>query len=604
MNSRETSGAAAEPAPTPSSEPPRQRPADAVAVPASMQHFYTRFMTLLTQQGCCGPTTIAAAVSTSSAPLQHRSTSTTDGQDGTEDDALRRLTCVQEDALGPLLWQWLVLFSLAVQPTGAAPQERGAAPSAMAVATKVCSAAPSYTLGPHDVERLFRSGFSSLLPVAGSGGGAGDLRGSRLPPADPPAPWHSVPLAEHNGPERALVAALSALSCNGPLFSTWCALCYTCVGASLLVGTSQRYGEGGNATEDLSAAEEAIRSALRRLRHAWDSAVELADVATSGLGRPGTLAARRSVDACATLRLWASVYTTCTTSGLAAEAAPVTDEKGGEGRELQAPPLSLSLWAAQWYRECTRVAAHGADEGFHSEEAGLPVELVTRVMRYMCHRLEAEVVRRSRRHERMGSAASLTATVELEEVRAEPAAPLSTAPPSESNVPSPFRPTLRVGTLTALALQSPMHLVGDDAGRRGGRKGGAPLRCRRRARQMSADDDDDSDTDSSLENPDCGGGAEGSWSGRTDAQSGASRFILSQQDRFEVAIASGVFTTYFVCPADDNVAQPADRHYMHRLTGEQYLRNGTVHWWTLRDSQRHRQLMADARNASSGFAAQ
>ncbi|AYU76566.1 hypothetical protein, conserved [Leishmania donovani] len=598
MSSREASRAAAEPAPTPSSEPPRQRPADAVAVPASVQRFYTHFMTLLTQQGRCGPATIAAAVSTPSAPLQHRSTSTTDGQDGTEDNALRRLTCAQEDALGPLLWQWLVLFSLAVQQAGEAPQERGPAPSAMAVASAMCSATPSHALGPHDVERLFRSGFSSLLPVAGSGGGAGGLRGSRMPPADPPAPWHSVPLAKQSGPERALVAALSAISCNGPLFSAWCALCYTCVGASLLVSTSQRRHEGGDAaaglsTSGFSASEEAIRSALRRLRHAWNSAVELAD------------APRRSVDACATLRLWATVYTTCTALGSAAEAAPITHEKAGESRALQAPPLSLSLWAVQWYRECTRVAAHGADEGFHSEEAGVPVELVTRVMRYMCHRLEAEVVRRARRHERTGSAASLTATAELEEARAKTTAPVLTAPPSEASAPAPIVPTLRVGALTALALQSVMHLVGDDADRRGGaakrsggRKGGAPLRRRRRAWQMSSDDDDGSDVDSSVEDPDYGGGTEGSWSGRTDAQSGASRFIFSQQERYEVAIASGVLTTYSVCPADDDVAQPADRHYMHRLTGEQYLRNGTVHWWTLRDSQRHRQLMAEARNTS------
>lgn len=555
-----------------------------------MQRFYTHFMTLLTQQGRCSPATIAAAVS---APLQHHSTSTADGQDGTEDDALRRLTCAQEDALGPLLWQWLVLFSLAVQPAGEAPQERGPVPSATAVASAVCSAAPSHTLGPHDVERLFRSGFSSLLPVAGSGGGAGGLRGSRLPPADPPAPWHSVPLAEHNGPERALVAALSTLSCNGPLFSAWCALCYTCVGASLLVSTSQRRREGENAaadlsTNDFSASEEAIRSALQRLRHAWNSAVELADAATGGLSRPGKLAARRGVDACATLRLWATVYTTCTAFGSVAEAAPITHEKGGENRELQAPPLSLSLWAVQWYCECTRVAAHGADEGFHSEEAGVPVELVTRVMCYMCHRLEAEVVRRARRRECTGSAASLLI-----------------APPSESSAPAPTVPPLRVGTLTALALQSAMHLVGDDADRRGGaakrsggRRGRAPLRRRRHAWQRSSDDDDDSDADSSLEDPDYGGGTEGRWCGRTDAQSGASRFIFGQQERYEVAIASGVFTTYSVCPADDDVAQPADRHYMHRLTGEQYLRNGTVHWWTLRDSQRHRQLMAEARNTS------
>ncbi|TPP41667.1 hypothetical protein CGC21_36760 [Leishmania donovani] len=565
MSSREASRAAAEPAPTPSSEPPRQRPADAVAVPASVQRFYTHFMTLLTQQGRCGPATIAAAVSTPSAPLQHRSTSTTDGQDGTEDNALRRLTCAQEDALGPLLWQWLVLFSLAVQQAGEAPQERGPAPSAMAVASAMCSATPSHALGPHDVERLFRSG---------------------------------VPLAKQSGPERALVAALSAISCNGPLFSAWCALCYTCVGASLLVSTSQRRHEGGDAaaglsTSGFSASEEAIRSALRRLRHAWNSAVELAD------------APRRSVDACATLRLWATVYTTCTALGSAAEAAPITHEKAGESRALQAPPLSLSLWAVQWYRECTRVAAHGADEGFHSEEAGVPVELVTRVMRYMCHRLEAEVVRRARRHERTGSAASLTATAELEEARAKTTAPVLTAPPSEASAPAPIVPTLRVGALTALALQSVMHLVGDDADRRGGaakrsggRKGGAPLRRRRRAWQMSSDDDDGSDVDSSVEDPDYGGGTEGSWSGRTDAQSGASRFIFSQQERYEVAIASGVLTTYSVCPADDDVAQPADRHYMHRLTGEQYLRNGTVHWWTLRDSQRHRQLMAEARNTS------
>ncbi|GET86378.1 hypothetical protein, conserved [Leishmania tarentolae] len=595
MNSREASKTA--------TDPPQQRPTDAVTVPASLQRFYIHFMVFLTQRKHPDPATRAAAVSTPLTSSHRRSASTSDGQD----DTLRRLTCAQEEALGPRLWQWLALFSLAVQPAGEAPKERDLAASA------VCSATPSRTLGPHDVERLFRSGFSSLLPLCGSSGGASELGGSRLPIADPPAPWHCVLLADHTSPERALVAALSALSCNGPLFSAWCALCYTCVGASLLANSSHSGEEEGHAVADrsekrVSVEVEAIRSALQRLCHAWNSAVELADAATGGCSsRPDTVAARRNVDACATLQLWATVYATCTTPGWVVEAAPIAHGKGDRTPGLQAPPLPFSIWAVQWYHECTRIAAHGADEGFHSDEAGVSVELVTRIMHYMCHRLEVEVVRRSRRHERTASAASRTATVELHKMHAETTGPLSPTPPLESNVPSPLLPMLRVGTLTALALQSAMNLVGDAADRRGGavkrsggRKGGAPPRRRRRAWRMSDDDDDDdSDDGSSLDDLDYGSGEEGSGRWRADAQSGPSRFISSQQEQFEVAIASGVLTTYSVCSADDNVAQPASRHYMHRLTGEQYLRKGTVYWWTLRDSQQHRQLTAETRSTSS-----
>ncbi|CAJ1006147.1 hypothetical protein Q4I28_001463 [Leishmania naiffi] len=591
MSNPEASKAAAEPSPMSfSARAPQERSPGEVVVPAPIQRFYSQFMALLIQQGRRGPAATAAPVWTPSAPSQHRSASTIDGQADSEDDALRRLTPVQEDMLGSLLWQWLTLFSLAVQPVGDTPRERSPGSSAMAVASAVRSMSPSHALGPHDVERLFHTGFFSLLPMAARGGGAGDFNGSRLPPADAPAPWHSAPLAEYEGPASALVAALSSLSRHGPLFSSWCALCYTCVGTSLAVDTSPGSWGKGQATMNrsksrFSTAEAATRRALRRLRHAWSSAVVLLDAVTEDSSRPGTLSAQRSVDACATVQLWATTYTTCATSGSAVKALPIVEEKGSGTGEPQLPPLSLFLWAAQWYHECTRIAAHGADEGFHAEEAGVPVVLVARVMRYMCHRLEAEVVRCARQHDHTGTT--------------ERVAHLLTPSSSDPNVSIPFRMTLRIGALTALALQSPMRLVDYDTDRRGGAakrsdgiKGSGLRRRRRRAWNVSADSN--SDTDDSLGNPDCDGGGERIWCERTDAQSAVSRLILSHQKRFEVPIASGVLTTYSMCLADDKVAQPADHRYIPRLTGEQYLRNGTVHWWALSDLQRRRQPMAEA----------
>ncbi|KAG5486104.1 hypothetical protein LSCM4_06812 [Leishmania orientalis] len=593
MNSREASRAAANRASASSSAPPQRRPPDTVAVPAPMQRFYTHFMAVLTQQTHRGP---GAAVSTPLVLSQHRSTSTIDGQGGTGDEGLHRLTCAQEEALGPLLWQWLALFSLAVERAGDALRERGPATPA------VRSMPSPHILGPYDVERLFHTGFSSLPPVAATA--------RQLPTSDPPTPWHTAPLADHKQSERTLVAALSALSRNGPLFSAWCSLCYTCVGDSLVTSTSQDSREEGHVAVEPSksnffVAEEATRSALRSLRRAWDSAVALSGAAAGDSSPPDTLAVRTSVDVCATVRLWTTVYKTCATSCSAVAVAPVAHEKDTGSGEPQAPPLSLSLWAAQWYRECTRVAAYGADEGFHAEEAGVPVELVTRVMRYMCHRLDAEVAKCAKRRDRSGTATSLTAAVERKEVHAEIAAPLSSQLHSNSYASAPLVATLRVGTLAALALESPMHLVGNCVDRRGGaakrsggRKGGAPLRRQRRAWHLS-DDEDDSDDDDSVEDPDYGSGRERSWRGHTGAQAGGSRLIGGQQEQFAVPIASGVLTTYSMSPADDDLAQPTGHLYTPRLTGEKYLRNGTVHWWTLCDSQRHRQLLSEGRTTSS-----
>ncbi|KAG5485553.1 hypothetical protein LSCM1_07641 [Leishmania martiniquensis] len=608
MSSREASGATADAAPASSSAEAQRHPPEAVAVPAPLQCFYTHFITLLTRQARCGP---GAAIPASLAPYQHRSTSTTNGQGGIEDEELRRLTCAQEETLGPLLWQWLVLFSLAVELAGDVPEECSPAPSAMAAVPAERSLPVPHILGPYEVERLFHSGFASLPPVAATGGGVGGLSGRRLPTVDPPAPWRNVPLAKRGQSERAFVAALSALSRNGPLFSAWCALCYTCVGASLVTSTSQGCREGGHVAAGPSqtaffVAEEPSRVALRRLRRAWDSAVELSVASTKGSRESDALAERASVDSCATMRLWAMVYKTCATSTATTAVAPVAQEKGDGADQPPAPPLCLSLWAAQWYRECTRVAAYGADEGFYAEEAGVPVELVTRVMRYLCHRLEAEVAKRAQRHDRSGTTTSLTATVEREEAYTETAVPPSSPLHCDASAPAPLVPALRVGTLAALALQPPKLCVEHCAGRRGraakrsgDRKGGAPLRRQRRVWHLDYDEDDsDEDDDDSEEDPDCRSGRERSRRGRTDAQTGVSRLIFGPQEQFEVAIASGVLTTYSMSPADDAAMSPTGWRYMPLLISERYLRNGTVHWWTVRNSQRHRQLIAEARSTS------
>ncbi|KAG5510630.1 hypothetical protein JKF63_06928 [Porcisia hertigi] len=610
--------AAAEPAPTSPSAPSQQPNPHMVTVPASIQRFYVHFMTSLSRPSRPGSAAAPTktAVSVSSTPSQYRGASTVPDQDSTQDEALCRLTAVQEATLGPLLWQWLGLFSLAVRRQEAAPREGLPGPSAIAAPPTMRQELRSCLLRPHHVERLFHIGFTSLLPVAASSGAGGGVSGSRWSPVDPPAPWHGVRPTEYSPPESVLVSALSGLNQYGPLFSAWCALCYTCID-TLLVSrvTSQGNREGQNAAADpcevdFHEAEEAIRSALRCLLHAWDSAVALPGAWSGESSISDTSVARKNADAWATATLWRTVYETCATSHSSTTAAPSVHE--GRGRETSkplAPPLPMLLWSAQWHRECTRIAAHGTDDVFDTEDAGVPVELMTRVMHYMCHRLKTEVMRCARWHDSGKMATPSTATVGLEEMHAKAAAPPLPSLPAETDASVTCAPSLRIGTLTALALQCPMNPVGNEADRRSGtakrprsRRGGVPCRRRRRSWHVSLSSTDD-DTDSSE-----GNGSE---------CSGTSRFLLRQRVLFQVDIACGVLTTFSMCPADSGIAQvplppqrqsgadvsrkpaqPADQCYIPFLTSERCLRNGTVHWWTLSDSQRHRQLMAEGRSTT------
>ncbi|KAK7197383.1 hypothetical protein NESM_000686000 [Novymonas esmeraldas] len=294
-------------------------PPTVVAVPTSAQRFYITFLSHLADS---------------------RGAPTAEAQDdGGEEDAVRRLSSTQADALGPLLWQWLALLSL---------------PATVHAATDTAPVTPPPrrpTLSPHGAERLFTAGFNALVPAQECGG--------RRPPADPPAPWHAATCSPPTPSHQACAVALSTLSRAGPLFSAWCALCYSCIGPSL----QHEHGDD---------VDRAVCGALHRLCAAWDTAA-----AEPTAGSPPR------VGATASARAWAAVHTACTVSS---------------GADHQtAPPLSLALWACQWHHECWRVAAHGQDDGFHTGGTAPSAPLVRRIMHYLCSRLVAEVRRRAPR---------------------------------------------------------------------------------------------------------------------------------------------------------------------------------------------------------------
>ncbi|KPA77668.1 hypothetical protein ABB37_07012 [Leptomonas pyrrhocoris] len=493
-------------------------------LPLVAHRFYTDFMARLSaQQRSSAPRSTTSAYGDSSSG-NGKKTKTHNGTDGSggaeeeeeeEDAALRRLSRAQCDAVGPLLWQWLLLLHATAQESRANDNEQH---HLSEVDVEEHRADPSHTQAllpprsrlhtPGQVEQLFQTGLSSLVPAAVGRGAAAAVR---TPTADLPAPWHATkdePYASPSSPyadaHRSLVRALVRLSTNGPLFSSWCALCYECMFAlpSVEVAAEAEQRGGGG----VEACHPTAPVAVARVQDAWDTACapysrgKKTQTVGEGQkthgnahpahqasisGQSNTDDAGASLDAATVAQLWQEVYKHTATNHTGRAGSP-----GESSAASHAHPL-FPLWVSQWYVECCRIASHGRDDGFQVKS--VPFTVLRRVMHYLCRRLieeEEEVVvvgEGSPRLLREMPVSASTTTASTSSVIGE-----STTKGHRAASSTRQSAPLTVATLTGLALKAPAV---DGAGkqRRATREG------KRRRGWHDSDDDNDEDGDSSQE---------------------------------------------------------------------------------------------------------
>jgi hypothetical protein len=558
-----------------------------------------------------------------------------------EEEALRgRLSQSQSDTLGTLLWQWILLL----HANGGEDKNNdkhnkdattgSVGPPSPSHASQAAVPYPSLRT-PEQVDRLFHSGLSCLVPATMIGVGV------RVPAVDRMSPWHHssstallppVHTSAFLRPGGALPHAFEQLSKVGPLFSSWCALCYCCMAASI----ASRKG----ADEHHDAVD--ARTMITIVRGAWDAAVTAlmksclkegnsndtatAHRAAAGSTAPsagGTTAPITSLSADAVVQLWCEVYNhnNAGSSVDAVAAAAAGDAAPQCTMPSPAPPL-FTLWASQWYVECCRVAACGRDDGFGVHAVSL--EILTRVTHHLCDRLLEETGM-----EKASTTLPRTLCSSPKVFVPTPSDPVPSTTESTTDKRGEVAVPLVIATLNGLALQAPTAAATHSGTRTANARHAALQRKRRRGwRGSDGDDDEDDDEDD-----------DDIWGhDRAQKESGAGRsafhkFLSSNEQLHEMAVAAGVLTVYSLTPsstfshpsshskateAEDvrkgEVVDSADHDGASVYLAEEeeegvkgdlpwsisaqrevYVRNGDVQWWTLGDSQRHRQLMADKR---------
>lgn len=533
-----------------------------------------------------------------------------------EDAAQRRLTRAQSNTLGPLLWQWLLLLhattlhhsnnsydDMESQQAGESSVAAAAQQQQEHVGTNGSSTdnhskhdprgdAHGLRLRtPWQVERLFNAGFACLLPTI-----AAAAAGVRAPTADTVAPWHNLQRRPSSGtsisgslasPHGLLIRALAQLSQHGPLFSSWCALAFLCLSAF----------PNTPGDEDVEGVDPAARAGdkVRQLQEVWDAAARRllhsalkdkndADPSHVPAGIPqaqklhsphrddsaNLFLSSREVE-----QLWYEVHRR-SASVLSSEATNRVDDAESATYSSSVHPL-FPLWTLQWYVECCRVASHGRDDGFAVHAVLLTI--LTRVTHHLCRRLTEVVLEYSKEHKDDVSTGLCGAAVAAQ------ATPLV------------------VATLTGLAVQTPAVATA-------GPRRSVPQPRKRRRGWPRDDEDDDDDDDDEEEEKEAEESAEDPGSTLSFPHGGVrtggphssafARFLSSNEQLYEVVIAAGVLTRYCLTPtfpfrAGSNMAGD-NAPFTAQVLPEVYLRNGEVHWWTVGDSQRHRQLMADKRS--------
>ncbi|KPI85653.1 hypothetical protein ABL78_5274 [Leptomonas seymouri] len=595
-------------------------------LPPVVKHFYADFVKRINAQQ-----RPSALSSTACKDTGTRKGDTDDEDRDDEDAALRRMSGAQLNALGPLLWQWLLILHATAEQSKAYEEEKGDPSEAEAEVLQRnqlragTNESPRTSLStPLQVERLFQTGLSSLVPAAA---GRDAAAGVRAPTADLLAPWQAALDGSVAPRSRSrcctdglLLRALTRLSASGPLFSSWCALCYVCLSAF----TSKESG-GTRAWSPTAGAT------VTDLRDAWDAAVAAYTQRRSVKGdsegphahsgaptpRQALNAEKQKLDAEAVEQLWLGVLVYASGNH-----EPHVGSSSSSPAAPHAHPL-FPLWVSQWYVECCRVASHGRDDGFHVKD--VPLTVLTRVTHYLCRRLTDEVSAGSYQHPHPQPAPALvTAPAAYEEEDAGQGG--SAARSARQQAP------LTVATLNALALQTPA-VESSPATAAGGHASAVRGRKRRRGGRDSNEDEDEEEDDSDQESDESNlEGRSYTCRGGGSRRSALQRFLSNNEQPYAVPIAAGVLSCYLMAPS---MVQPfltpeqqqehsnedgdgeqegmqelgegvqrcgvldkgddSEPRYSVRILRETYLRNGEVHWWTLGDSQRHRQLMADKR---------
>lgn len=542
-----------------SGHPPRTAAATSPLLPSAAMRFFATFLSRLHAHNTDG--------------------ATQEAKNAEEDVTLRRLSPSQAEAIGPLLWQWMLLL------LGQPDPYLDTSPSGAAARTSREESRSPFPLlrTPSQVDRLFTTGLSQLVPVAGAAAAEADVRNH---PADMQLPWyHSLGGVYMRGSstDHSLTRALTRLSSRGPLYSSWCSLYFLCMPLE----------EAPTAKEALTGLHRAWAAAVAHRTTSDKSSGRRTDVA----GAEGTPMALDDVQ-----QLWRVVY-------VSASSSPTTDH---EPSPLASPPHPLfSVWVAQWFYECCRVAAHGHDDGGGGGVAAtVSVELLARVMHHQCRRLGEEMDRAAVQEHWQHQHVSSARTKELDPSTENNAVVTSVASP---------RAALRIATLTGLALHAPKVTTASATtattrhGSSDGTRGGTTRRKRRRRWRVS-----DSDSESEDDDDDDDGNWAAEWG---DAQAvdllhggrggrrrtALERFLSAAEQSYSVAIASSVLTSYTVSPlalsALGGVGGEAAVEKMEEdntacavaLAGESYLRQGEVQWWTVGNTQRQRQLMSDKR---------
>lgn len=457
----------------------------------------------------------------------------------------------QYTQLEAILPQWVALLQPSMQR-----QTEAGAPSARPSTRDAIESSRLPPLTAEEADDLFSFPHLPMIPAAWR-----SATQRRPCPYRPAAAARLRRAPAMDTPRDAVLShAAATLSQYGPLWQSWCGVVLAALPccdatADLPPPPCGSLSESENwrcrLGQQLEAMQDRWLSALSR-----ETDSRLPDAHARDVGLPAFIAG------------WETVMAATATATTAGRASCSDSGEEDEGRDHGSSDgaVAMTVLATQLFYECCRLAAGGSDRLFAGVSA-ISLDLLRRIFAYLAHRLVEEVDR------------------------------------ILQGCGRGVQQALSIGTLAVLALQSPMTV---DLLPSGGQK--SVGRRRRRRRGWESDDDDDDDDDDDME----GGPQMSSWTAPTTSE------VLSRlgMQAYSFPLASAILTTYGAAARwwpDSRHGGERGRHRQCRLDGEasgfmvldelklveeQYYRSGSMGWWTLGDSQRHRAMLLDSSSSS------